>query len=57
MWQLVEDGLLRMLRTDEAVKMLGDELEGKVREGKLPPETAADRITAAFRGFPKSGCE
>jgi LAO/AO transport system kinase len=44
MWQLVEEGVLRALRTHAGVREAARELEGEVLEGKVLPGVAARRI-------------
>ena len=48
MWQLVEEGVLRAVRSTQKVKVLADELEGEVLAGRVPPGVAARRIVEAL---------
>ena len=48
MWSTVDDRLLTALRGHSAVRSLLPGLEVDVRDGRLPPTLAADRILDAF---------
>jgi LAO/AO transport system kinase len=48
MWQRVEEGLLAVLRGDEAVRALLPEVESAVAAGALSPARGADRLLTAL---------
>jgi LAO/AO transport system kinase len=48
MWTLVEDRLISTLRADARIASLVGGLEANIRDGKLTPSIAADRILEAF---------
>lgn len=48
MWQLVEDGVRRAVRTQEPVRGIADELEVEVRDGRVQPGAAAREILRAL---------
>jgi len=48
MWAQVNDRLGEAFRAHPDVAGLAPDLERQVREGRLPPSTAADRLLAAF---------
>ena len=48
MWSTVDDRLLTALRGHSAVRSLLPALEADVRDGRLTPTLAADRILDAF---------
>ena len=50
MWDLVDDRLMQVLRTAPAVAGVLPRLEQAVREGLIPPTTAARQVIAAFTG-------
>lgn len=48
MWAVVADGLDALLRASPAVAAAAPQLERAVREGRLPPSAAAERLLEAF---------
>ena len=47
MWAMVRDAVLDRVLTNPAVAAVRGELERQVRDGELPPATAAQQILAA----------
>nr|WP_042195741.1 methylmalonyl Co-A mutase-associated GTPase MeaB [Kibdelosporangium sp. MJ126-NF4]CEL22195.1 putative periplasmic protein kinase ArgK and related GTPases of G3E family [Kibdelosporangium sp. MJ126-NF4]CTQ92976.1 putative periplasmic protein kinase ArgK and related GTPases of G3E family [Kibdelosporangium sp. MJ126-NF4] len=47
-WSMVRDALMTRLRDDAEVRAIAPELEQDVREGRLTPTLAAERILKAF---------
>ncbi|MBQ1542257.1 MAG: methylmalonyl Co-A mutase-associated GTPase MeaB [Caulobacteraceae bacterium] len=50
MWSMVRDRLDQAFRAEPGVAVLAPNLEGAVRQGRLPASVAADRMLAAFFG-------